>query len=334
LRARLRRVPEVSAPAYNGPMPSPGYARDCATARWILLGASAAGLLVSCGFQTYGVDGAASSGTATTASAGGGGGTGGTSTSTSSSTGTTDGAGGAGGAGAGGSGGAPPVCGDGVLQPPEACEDGNADLGDGCSGCMIEKPFTCTGEPSTCTPIPPQVVAVANIGMGITDSANHYDGSIGTMDCATVVLVDQGFPSIQWISLTVGIDHPYVGDLVLKLVSPQGTVSTMMNRPGLDEPTDKYDESNGHNAKIEAAYPVVFNDGEANDAETMGNSGGVVCKDDQRCSYAPNPGSGPGLALADFKGESPAGSWKVCLADGDDNDVGKLQSATLEVLAW
>jgi cysteine-rich repeat protein len=226
------------------------------------------------------------------------------------------------------------VCGDGVVQPPEACDDGNEMLGDGCSGCVIEAPFTCAGQPSVCTPIPPQVVTVDGIGLGITDAANHYDGSVGTMDCATISLVDQGWKSVQRVSLEVGIDHPYVGDLVLKLVSPQGTVSTMMSRPGLAEPNDTYDESNGYSADVSAAYPVTFDDGESNDAEQLGANVGTVCKDDQRCRFFPDPGAGPGHSLADFKGESPVGSWKVCLADGDDNDAGTLQHVTLSVLAW
>ncbi|MFT3770324.1 MAG: proprotein convertase P-domain-containing protein [Minicystis sp.] len=138
--------------------------------------------------------------------------------------------------------------------------------------------------------------------------------------------------------MKVGIDHPSCGDLVIKLVSPKGTVSTMMNRPGLDEVVDKYNEANGNIVDLSATYPITFDDGAPADAEQMGKGLGTsatVCKDDQRCTYHPNPGSGPGkMGLADFNGESPAGDWRVCLADGDDNDMGKLQTATLTVLAW
>jgi cysteine-rich repeat protein len=38
------------------------------------------------------------------------------------------------------------VCGDGAADPPETCDDGNADSGDGCSAtCAPEPGFTCTG---------------------------------------------------------------------------------------------------------------------------------------------------------------------------------------------
>jgi cysteine-rich repeat protein len=43
-----------------------------------------------------------------------------------------------------------PVCGDGTVQAPEACDDGNITSGDGCSAiCQFENPFACTGEAFT-----------------------------------------------------------------------------------------------------------------------------------------------------------------------------------------
>lgn len=46
-----------------------------------------------------------------------------------------------------------PECADGVVQPEEACDDGNAADGDGCSTkCSVEAGWSCTGSPSTCAP--------------------------------------------------------------------------------------------------------------------------------------------------------------------------------------
>jgi cysteine-rich repeat protein len=46
------------------------------------------------------------------------------------------------------------VCGDGVIDAPETCDDGNTTPGDGCSSaCQVEECYSCTGEPSTCTPL-------------------------------------------------------------------------------------------------------------------------------------------------------------------------------------
>ena len=46
-----------------------------------------------------------------------------------------------------------PDCGDGIVTSPEACDDGNMADSDGCTAnCTVETGYTCTGEPSTCTP--------------------------------------------------------------------------------------------------------------------------------------------------------------------------------------
>lgn len=45
-------------------------------------------------------------------------------------------------------------CGSGTVDFTEACDDGNLDDGDGCSAtCQVEQCWTCSGEPSACTPL-------------------------------------------------------------------------------------------------------------------------------------------------------------------------------------
>jgi len=56
-----------------------------------------------------------------------------------------------------------PRCGDGVLAGAEACDDGNADAGDGCSAtCTVDMGWACSGQPSSCSRIalPPPAVVV------------------------------------------------------------------------------------------------------------------------------------------------------------------------------
>jgi cysteine-rich repeat protein len=44
-----------------------------------------------------------------------------------------------------------PLCGDGVVDAAEECDDGGVTIGDGCSAsCEIEDGFECTGQPSVC----------------------------------------------------------------------------------------------------------------------------------------------------------------------------------------
>ncbi len=59
---------------------------------------------------------------------------------------------GMGGMGTGGM--AMPVCGDGVVDGSEECDDGNATSTDGCTdSCIISTGYTCTGSPSNCVPV-------------------------------------------------------------------------------------------------------------------------------------------------------------------------------------
>ena len=43
------------------------------------------------------------------------------------------------------------TCGDGVVAPSEACDDGNTSTTDGCAQCTVTVNYVCTGQPSTCT---------------------------------------------------------------------------------------------------------------------------------------------------------------------------------------
>lgn len=43
-----------------------------------------------------------------------------------------------------------PVCGNGVVLPPESCDDGNDVPLDGCTACINDIGYVCTGSPSVC----------------------------------------------------------------------------------------------------------------------------------------------------------------------------------------
>lgn len=45
------------------------------------------------------------------------------------------------------------VCGNGLIEPGEGCDDHNAEAGDGCSqACQMEPGYVCSGQPSICVP--------------------------------------------------------------------------------------------------------------------------------------------------------------------------------------
>jgi cysteine-rich repeat protein len=102
-----------------------------------------------------------------------------TSTSSSSS--------GSGAGGSGGTGGAAPVCGDGMVEMGEDCDDGNTAAGDGCSPtCAPETGYSCTGSPSVCT---------AGCGDGFLGGSEECDdGNAAAGDgCSIDCKVESGF---------------------------------------------------------------------------------------------------------------------------------------------
>ncbi len=87
------------------------------------------------------------------------------------------------------------TCGDGNIEGPEACDDNGTTSGNGCSSaCAVESGYTCTGEPSSCTPI---------CGDGIIKPGEACDDhdAFGNDGCSATCQVEQdcscnGAPSV------------------------------------------------------------------------------------------------------------------------------------------
>ena len=93
------------------------------------------------------------------------------------------GSGAAGGSGgSGGSGGMAAVCGDGVIDAGEVCDDGNTMVDDGCGAtCQTEDGWDCMGAPSTCTSVCGDGKVV---GAEACDDMNTADGDGCSAMCA------------------------------------------------------------------------------------------------------------------------------------------------------
>jgi len=179
-----------------------------------------------------------------------------------------------------------------------------------------------------------QVVS-AGPGLALPIPDADYTGTFASMACVPLVVPDHGAGAIGGVRVTVGIGHPCLSDLVTKVQSARGTVTTLMSRPCLAEPVDGYYAANGCMADLAPSWPITFRDASTNDAEAMAATLGAdqtACADDGVCEYHPNHGMGQGLGLTDFNGESPTGTWLVCVGDGAPGDEGTLESAALGVL--
>ena len=154
-----------------------------------------------------------------------------------------------------------------------------------------------------------------------------YDGSIGSMECFTVPGADL---IVDDVNVVLGVNHTWVGDLIVKVVSPAGTITTVQSIAGLAEPADDGASCCGDSSDASSGFPWTYDDSSANDAELMGSTilgGDFVCQDDGLCDYFPNPGAGPGINLGDFIGEDASGDWMVCVGDSAGGDVGEICSA-------
>lgn len=90
-----------------------------------------------------------------------------------------------------GGGGLTVICGNGLVQAGESCDDGNLLDGDGCSAnCSVESGYTCNGSPSACSPIPTTVC-----GNGILEENELCDdGNTANADgCSFNCTVETGF---------------------------------------------------------------------------------------------------------------------------------------------
>ncbi|REG24456.1 cysteine-rich repeat protein [Archangium gephyra] len=98
----------------------------------------------------------------------------------------------------------PPSCGDGVVSPGEACDDGNSASGDGCgTDCGIEAGYSCHGQPSLCN---------AGCGDGVLGEGEQCDDGNSTAGegCGVHCAIEQGYgctgvPSVCTVECGDGI---------------------------------------------------------------------------------------------------------------------------------
>lgn len=211
------------------------------------------------------------------------------------------------------------VCGNGHVEGTEGCDDGNNAPCDGCSpDCQPETAITYSTGP----------------GLDMTIPDNGYDGSPASMACASVTVTAAGDGSVDYVCPTVAMHHTWIGDLTIKLISPAGTVITLMSRPGWLEPADDGYGSIGTRSDLAPKFPVTWRDGAPTSAEKMGFLIGEfqrVCKDDLVCVYDPDSGAAAPGKLAAFIGENAAGTWKLCAGDGGPTETGYIDEVKLVI---
>ena len=178
-----------------------------------------------------------------------------------------------------------------------------------------------------------ELIEAPDLAQPLMDDA--YNGTLETMVCTDMVITDN--PDLTFtgnVQLTVGMDHTYIGDVTIKVVSPAGTILTVLQRPGNTNLPDNGTSCCNDNSDLAKGFPITFKNGGTTDATKMGATlpaAGVVCKDDLFCEYNTKHLSGPGVDFSDFLGEAPSGAWKVCVGDSNLMDFGTVDYIGLTV---
>jgi subtilisin-like proprotein convertase family protein len=167
-----------------------------------------------------------------------------------------------------------------------------------------------------------------------------YNGTVGSMGAYAIDLsaLPRGHV-VRTMAVVLRISHTYVGDLTIKLRSPEGTLLTLMERPAGDGPnpgSDDGDEVGGDSSNLATALPLIFADAYPTSAEDAGKgiaTDQAVCLDDQRCAFhaTPDRAGGPfGFADA-FSGQQVSGVWTLLIGDSAGGDQGRVVSWELDI---
>jgi subtilisin family serine protease/subtilisin-like proprotein convertase family protein len=165
---------------------------------------------------------------------------------------------------------------------------------------------------------------------------NAYDGSMGSMACDAIDAssIPAG-EAVTDVTVELAASHTWIGDLVVKLFSPDGGILGLLSRPGYAEPADDGTGCCGDSSNLSIAFPLLYTDASSDDAETMGDTIDTsqnVCEADGRCDYFPNPDSVVGhSSFAGFAGETAAGDWTLCMGDSVGGDTGTFAEWTLTI---
>ncbi|MFN0011703.1 MAG: immunoglobulin domain-containing protein [Phycisphaerales bacterium] len=104
-------------------------------------------------------------------------------------------------------------------------------------------------------------------------------------------------------STTVGLDHTWVGDLVITLQSPTGTIISLANRPG-----------GATNSGVNFCTTTFDDAGGAGSIQSITSAGAPYSN-----SYTPN------APLSGFNGQNPNGTWQLKVVDAAGLDTGNIR---------
>jgi cysteine-rich repeat protein len=224
------------------------------------------------------------------------------------------------------------VCGNGVLEAGETCDDSNTTSGDGCnSSCTVEALWQCTGAPSVCTTL---------CGNGTLDPGEECDdhnktnGDGCNSNCA-VEVCPGGTTQLNFNSTSNNLPIPDPGtvDSVITVPSTSGTVSLVRVKMNV---THAYDGDVKATLISPANTQVVLTNGigSSNDnyTNTVFDSVASNCSTPIASGTAPYTGCfRPNQSLTTLTGQGVTGNWTLRGEDVASIIAGTLDDWTLTI---
>ncbi|WP_439151887.1 HYR-like domain-containing protein [Winogradskyella sp.] len=162
----------------------------------------------------------------------------------------------------------------------------------------------------------PTVVAVTKTGeYGPQDPLQSI--KFGAVETVSITDIPAG-ATVTDVTMSIDLNHPYIGDLSFFLEGPNGEMITLMDQPGL--PATSFGDSS--DASVDGT--ITFTDAGVKNGEDMGDNllgNQTVCVSDDICTFTPDDGS---FTFSDFIATlgDPNGDWTLTIADdftsGDD----------------
>jgi subtilisin-like proprotein convertase family protein len=157
--------------------------------------------------------------------------------------------------------------------------------------------------------IPDNVAAGVNIPLVVSG----VSGNIGDLNFR----IDGSSCNTTAGSTTVGVDHTWVGDLVFKLTSPQGTTVTIIDRPGAG--------ANGSSGN--------------NFCQTLLDDDFLPLRSIEEITATGTPPLGPPYTgtfnpqnpMSAFDGQNPNGTWTLNVSDNAGIDTGSVRAFSLVI---
>ena len=132
-----------------------------------------------------------------------------------------------------------------------------------------------------------------------------------------IMLVAGANEQIEDVTLSVEIDHPWVGDLFISLISPDGVEVVVLDRPGLPS----------------TGFPGAFGCG-GRDLDATFTDGATMFAEDV-CSFSAQPvivgDVIPAMPLTTYQGAVADGEWTLRVVDHSAYDTGVVMQVCLGV---